>query len=57
MNQIGEVMDTQMVHIIVEIDKFNKPIDQVETDLDKLLYTMKNLEEEIDLEAVNACVC
>ncbi len=49
-NQVGEVMDTQMVHIIVEISKFNKSINEVETDLDKLLYTMKNLEEEIDLE-------
>ncbi len=40
-NQHGELMDDQITHVVVELDKFRKTLDQVETDLDKLLYTMK----------------
>ena len=40
-NQRGELMDDQITHVVVELDKFRKTLEQVETDLDKLLYTMK----------------
>ena len=40
-NQKGELIDDQITHVIVELDKFQKTLEQVETDLDKLLYTMK----------------
>ena len=40
-NQRGELIDNQITHVIVELGKFNKALDEVETDLDKLLYTMK----------------
>ena len=51
-NQFGETMDTQIVHIIVEIRKFNKAKEQVQNDLDKLIYTMKNIDriyEELEI--------
>ena len=40
-NQHGELIDDQITHVIVELDKFQKTLEEVETDLDKLLYTMK----------------
>lgn len=40
-NQNGELMDDQITHVVVELDKFRKTLKQIETDLDKLLYTMK----------------
>lgn len=40
-NQHGEVMDQQLLHIIVELGKFEISPYNVETDLEKLLYTMK----------------
>ena len=40
-NQNGELMDNQITHVVVELEKFNKTLEEVETDLDKLLYTMK----------------
>ncbi len=43
-NQKGENMDNQIVHIIIEIDKFDKKLSDLRTDLDKLLYLMKNHE-------------
>ena len=43
-NQFGETMNTQIVHIIVEIRKFNKTKGQIQSDLDKLIYTMKNVD-------------
>jgi len=43
-NQKGEELDDQITHIIVEISKFNKKEEELKTDLDKLIYTMKNLE-------------
>ncbi|AQG81726.1 Rpn family recombination-promoting nuclease/putative transposase [Spirosoma montaniterrae] len=39
----GETIDSQMTFIIVELAKFTKSIAEVETDLDKLIYTMKTL--------------
>jgi len=43
-NQKGEEMDSQISHIIVEIAKFGKKETEIVTDLDKLIYLMKNLE-------------
>lgn len=43
-NQQNEELDNQITHIIVEIDKFNKQEHQLESDLDKLIYLMKNQE-------------
>lgn len=43
-NQNGEEMDNQITHIIVEVAKFDKLATDVHTDLDKLIYLMKNLE-------------
>lgn len=40
-NQNGELMDDQITHVVVELEKFQKTLEEVETDLDKLLYTMK----------------
>ena len=42
-NQKGEEMDNQTTHIIVEINKFKKDVQDIHSDLDKLIYTMKNL--------------
>jgi predicted transposase/invertase (TIGR01784 family) len=39
----GEIIDSQMTFITVELAKFDKPVTEVETDLDKLVYTMKTL--------------
>jgi len=44
MNQKGEELDDQITHIIVEIDKFDKKENKIRSDLDKLIYIMKNLE-------------
>ena len=43
-NQHGEEMDSQITHIIIEIRKFDKPASEIRTNLDKLIYIMKNLE-------------
>ncbi len=40
-NQIGEELDRQIVHVIVEIDKFDKGRTTIDSDLDKLIYIMK----------------
>lgn len=40
-NQQGELIDNQMTHVIVELGKFDKSVEEAKTDLDKLLYTMK----------------
>lgn len=40
-NQQGELMDDQITHVVIELDKFQKTLEQIDTDLDKLLYTMK----------------
>lgn len=39
----GEIIDSQMTFIIVELAKFNKQVAEIESDLDKLVYTMKTL--------------
>jgi len=43
-NQKGEEMDYQMTHIIVEISKFDKQVHEIQSHLDKIIYTMKNYE-------------
>ncbi len=44
-NQKGEEMDSQISHVIVEIAKFDKQAQEITSDLDKLIYLMKNLEQ------------
>lgn len=39
----GEIIDSQMTFITVELAKFSKQVAEIETDLDKLVYTMKTL--------------
>ncbi|MEM1324039.1 MAG: PD-(D/E)XK nuclease family transposase, partial [Bacteroidota bacterium] len=41
-NQIGEELDDQITHIIIEISKFNLAVEDIQSDLDKLLFLMKN---------------
>ena len=40
-NQHGELVDDQITHVIVELGKFKKTLTEVKSDLDKLIYTMK----------------
>ena len=40
-NQNGELIDDQITHVVVELEKFQKTLIDIETNLDKLLYTMK----------------
>jgi predicted transposase YdaD len=42
-SEAGEIIDTQMTFITVELAKFNKQVAEIETDLEKLVYTMKTL--------------
>jgi predicted transposase/invertase (TIGR01784 family) len=42
-NVKGELIDDQMTFITVELAKFKKKLKDVHSDLDKLIYTMKNL--------------
>lgn len=42
-NEKGELIDDQMTFITLELAKFNKKLKEVHSDLDKLIYTMKNL--------------
>ena len=43
-NQKGEEMDDQITHVIVEISKFDKQLHELQSDLDKIIYIMKNSE-------------
>ena len=43
-NAEGELIDDQMMFITVELDKFKKTLPETQTDLDKLIYTMKTIE-------------
>lgn len=43
-NAEGELIDDQMMFITVELDKFKKTLPEIQTDLDKLIYTMKTIE-------------
>lgn len=42
-NQKNEIIDNQLSFITLELAKFNKQLPDINTDLDKLIYTMKNL--------------
>jgi predicted transposase/invertase (TIGR01784 family) len=42
-NEKGELIDDQMTFITIELAKFKKKLKDVHSDLDKLIYTMKNL--------------
>ena len=44
-NQNNELIDEQMTFITVELDKFAKDLDDIQSDLDKLIYTMKTIHE------------
>lgn len=44
-NQNDELIDEQMTFITVELDKFKKGLPDVQSDLDKLIYTMKTIHE------------
>jgi predicted transposase/invertase (TIGR01784 family) len=43
-NQNDELIDNQMTFITVELDKFSKELANVQTDLDKLIYTMNTID-------------
>lgn len=47
-NQKDELIDDQMTFVAVELAKFDKEVEAIETDLDKLIYTMKNLHKVTD---------
>lgn len=40
-NQHGELIDDQITYVFVELNKWDKTLEELETDLDKLLYIMK----------------
>lgn len=42
-NAKNETIDDQLTFLTVELDKFDKQENNIENDLDKLIYTMKNL--------------
>lgn len=44
-NQKNELIDEQMTFITVELDKFDKDLSAIQSDLDKLIYTMKTVHE------------
>ncbi len=44
-NQHNELIDEQMTFITVELDKFDKDLGAIQSDLDKLVYTMKTIHE------------
>lgn len=45
-NERGELVDDQLTFVTVELAKFNKSLPDIQTDLDKLLYTMKTLDAD-----------
>lgn len=47
-NKKDELIDDQMTFVTVELAKFDKQAESIETDLDKLIYTMKNLHKVTD---------
>ena len=48
-NQNGYVMDSLLTYITVELDKFDLNADHISNDLEKLIFTMKNLQTYADL--------
>ena len=47
-NQSGELIDDQTAFITVELTKFTKPLADIVSDLDKIIYTMKTLHTVTD---------
>lgn len=47
-SETGELLDEQLTFILVELAKFDLPASAVQTDLDKLLYTMKSLHQHTE---------
>ncbi|MBO0929544.1 Rpn family recombination-promoting nuclease/putative transposase [Fibrella aquatilis] len=47
-NESGELIDEQLTFITVELDKFQKELADVQSDLDKLIYTMKTIDTVIE---------
>lgn len=47
-NQEGNLMDDKLVYVTVEMEKFEKTVNEITTDLDKLIFTMKNLKTYAD---------
>ncbi len=45
-NQHGEPMDDQSIYVTVELDKFRLKAEECQTDLEKLLFTMKTINKE-----------
>jgi predicted transposase/invertase (TIGR01784 family) len=48
-NAKNETIDEQLSFITLELDKFTKSQNAIETDLDKLIFTMKNLHNITEL--------
>jgi predicted transposase/invertase (TIGR01784 family) len=51
-NQDGEIMDDQTIYITVELDKFNLLEKDCNSDLEKLLFTMKTVNANLDTETI-----
>ena len=47
-NERGYVMDSLLTYITVELDKFDLSADHISNDLQKLIFTMKNLQTYAD---------
>ncbi|MEA5259369.1 Rpn family recombination-promoting nuclease/putative transposase [Arcicella aquatica] len=47
-NHKNEIIDNQMTFVTLELSKFTKQLFDIQTDLDKLIYTMKNLHTVTD---------
>jgi predicted transposase/invertase (TIGR01784 family) len=41
--EAGELLDDQITYVTVELDKFRLAVETIETDLEKLVYTMKTI--------------
>jgi predicted transposase/invertase (TIGR01784 family) len=50
-SQHGNVMDENLIYATIELDKFTLTEAEVKTDLEKLIFTMKNLAEYTDVPA------
>ena len=44
-SETGEIVDSQMTFITVELAKFDLPLSDIQTNLEKLIYTMKTLDK------------
>jgi len=44
-NQHGEFMGDEITHVVLELNKWNKQVDDIKSDLDKLIYVMRTTHE------------